>query len=117
MNIENYEEDEYTDEELSQMFLNIPQVAKDLMYQGEKPTEQKEVDQKFEKGDICPICLDPLENGKELDYCKYSCGKTIHKKCLVCGKNLKGEFVFFAEENGIVIFLQNLRSFLCILLK
>ena len=36
--------------------------------------EQKEVSQKFDKGDVCPVCLDPLENGKELDYCKYSCG-------------------------------------------
>ena len=97
MNIYEYTEEYYTDDELAQMFLNIPQVAKDLMYQGEKPTEQKEVSQKFEKGDICPICLDPLENGKELDYCKYSCGKTIHKKCFSMWEKSKGGICVFCR--------------------
>ena len=34
--------------------------------------------------------MDPLENGKELDYCKYSCGKTIHKKCFTMWEKSKG---------------------------
>ena len=97
MNIYDYTEEYYTDDELAQMFLNIPQVAKDLMYQGERPTEQKEVNQKFEKDDVCPICLDPLENGKELDYCKYSCGKTIHKKCFSMWEKSKGGICVFCR--------------------
>ena len=97
MKIENYSEEYYTDEELTQMFLNIPDVAKNLMYTGEKPQEQEEVDQKFDKGDICPICLDELENGKELDYCKYSCGKTIHKKCFSMWEKSKGGICVFCR--------------------
>ena len=97
MNISNYSEEEYSDEELEKMFLNIPPVAKNLMYQGEKPVEEKEVNQKFEKGDICPICLDSLENGKELDYCKYSCGQTIHKKCFSMWEKSKGGICVFCR--------------------
>lgn len=97
MNILNYTERTYSDEELEEMFLNIPEVAKNLMYQGEEPQEQKEVNQKFEKDDVCPICLDPLENGKDLDYCKYSCGKTIHKKCFSMWEKSKGGICVFCR--------------------
>ena len=96
MNISNYMEYEYSDDELEEMFLNIPPVAKNLLYEDEQ-TEQKEVNQKFAKGDICPICLDPLENGKELDYCKYSCGKTVHKKCFSMWEKSKGGICVFCR--------------------
>ena len=99
MNIDNYSERSYSNEELEEMFLNIPPVAKNLMYEGEKPKEEKEVDQKFEKGDICPICLDPLENGKELDFCRFSCGKTIHKKCFSMWERTKGSICVFCRAN------------------
>ena len=36
MNTINYEEEEYSDLELAQMFLNITEVSKNFMYQGEK---------------------------------------------------------------------------------
>ena len=97
MNISNYTDREYTDEELSEMFMNIPPIARNLVYEGENNEEQKVVKQKFEKGDICPICLDELENGKELDYCKYSCGKTIHKKCFSMWEKSKGGVCVFCR--------------------
>ena len=97
MNISNYTESKYSNEELTEMFSNIPEIANNLIYEGERPTEQKEVSQKFEKGDICPVCLDPLENGKELDYCKYSCGKTIHKKCFSMWEISKGGICVFCR--------------------
>lgn len=31
--------------------------------------------------DICPVCLDDLDKTNTLDYCRYGCGKSIHKKC------------------------------------
>jgi len=37
--------------------------------------EQKPTD------DLCPICLDNLENGEPLDYCQYGCGKSVHVEC------------------------------------
>ena len=97
MNIENFKDRTYSEEELLQMFKNIPEVAKNLIYQGELPAQQEEVNQKFDKDDVCPICLDPLENGKELDYCKYSCGKTIHKKCFTMWEKSKGGICVFCR--------------------
>ena len=97
MNISNYTDREYSDEELSQMFMNIPHISRNLIYKGENNEEQKIVEQKFEKGDICPVCLDDLENGKELDYCKYSCGKTIHKKCFSMWEKSKGKVCVFCR--------------------
>jgi hypothetical protein len=97
MDIENYYESKYSDDELETMFNNIPEIAKELMYKGENLEDQKEVDQKFDEGDICPICLDPLENGKELDFCKYSCGKTIHLKCFNMWEKSKGGICVFCR--------------------
>jgi hypothetical protein len=97
MNVSNFQDKTYSEEELEEMFENIPQVAKNLIYQGKLPSQQEEVNQKFDKDDICPICLDPLENGKELDYCKYSCGKTIHKKCFSMWEKSKGGICVFCR--------------------
>lgn len=105
----------YDDEELKEMFDNIPMITRNLIPKAairksykriktqaggddddedEKEEEEddkdevKMVEQKPYKGDACPICLDDLE-GKSLDYCKYSCGKSIHKVCfkMWCKKN------------------------------
>jgi hypothetical protein len=97
MNVSNFQDKTYSEEELEEMFENIPEVAKNLIYQGKLPSQQEEVNQKFDKDDICPICLDPLENGKELDYCKYSCGKTIHKKCFSMWEKSKGGICVFCR--------------------
>ena len=97
MKINNYHSKQFSDDELNKMFKNIPEIAQNLRYNGEKSTEEKGVNQKFDKGDICPICLDDLENGKELDYCRYSCGKTIHKKCFSMWKKSKGGICVFCR--------------------
>jgi len=98
MNINNYKERYFSDEQLEEMFLNVPPVAQNLIYVGEKVNnEEKEVEQKFDKDDICPICLDPLENGKDLDFCRYSCGKTIHKKCFSMWEKTKGSICVFCR--------------------
>lgn len=100
MNIDNYTDSSYTNDELLEMFNNIPPIAQNLMYKGSAiPNEGKEVEQKFEKGDICPICLDPLENGKDLDFCRYSCGKTIHSKCFSMWERTKGSICVFCRAN------------------
>ena len=100
MNIDNYTDSSYTNDELIEMFNNIPPIAQNLMYKGSAiPNEGKEVEQKFEKGDICPICLDPLENGKDLDFCRYSCGKTIHSKCFSMWERTKGSICVFCRAN------------------
>ena len=99
MNIDNVTDKYYSDEDLTDMFRNIPPIAQNLMYKGSdvEINEGKEVEQKFEEGDICPICLDPLENGKELDFCRYSCGKTIHSKCFSMWVKSKGSICVFCR--------------------
>ena len=99
MNIPNVTDKSYSDEDLSEMFMNIPPIAQDLIYKGDnvERNDGKEVEQKFEKGDICPICLDPLENGKDLDFCRYSCGKTIHSKCFSMWVKSKGSICVFCR--------------------
>lgn len=98
----------YTDEELKEMFENIPSVTRNLMVKRkykkkykklaeeasndeEEKTENKPADEGNEKtehtvkrkelNDICPICLDDINNGKEVDYCKEGCGNNIHVEC------------------------------------
>lgn len=99
MNIDNVTDKYYSDDDLTDMFRNIPPIAQNLMYKGRdvEINEGKEVEQKFEEGDICPICLDPLENGKELDFCRYSCGKTIHSKCFSMWVKSKGSICVFCR--------------------
>ena len=99
MNIDNVTDKYYSADDLTDMFRNIPPIAQNLMYKGSdvEINEGKEVEQKFEEGDICPICLDPLENGKELDFCRYSCGKTIHSKCFSMWVKSKGSICVFCR--------------------
>lgn len=67
--------------------------------------KMNESSKKCKVDDMCPICLDDLDNGEELEYCKYSCGKAIHKmcfqmwfhknsiKCLFCGANFNKTYI------------------------
>ena len=48
------------------------------------PVERKSTD------DLCLICMDELDNGDPLIYCKYSCGKPIHQEC----------FEYYATKRG-----------------
>ena len=67
---------------------------------------KKKIEKKINDNDICPICLDNINNGKELDYCKYSCGLSLHKKCYqMWEKRNKGICVFcranwYNEDKG-----------------
>lgn len=78
----------YDDDELKIMFKNVPAIMSNLIvsaelklkYENIKNNDEKKVEKK-ETDDICPICLDDLENGEQLDFCKYSCGKHIHMQC------------------------------------
>jgi len=82
------DEDSYTNSELLEMFTHIPKITHNLvvddkkkqLYNQLKDKKVSKVDQR-DTDDACPVCLDELENGEELDYCKYSCGKPIHKVC------------------------------------
>jgi hypothetical protein len=97
----------FSQKDLEEMFKNIPEVTSNLIVNPEirslykqktegVQTEKLETDENGKvkrqpTNDICPICLDNLEEGSQddLDYCKYGCGKSIHKNCfsMWCKKN------------------------------
>lgn len=84
---DNEDKEEFTDSDLETMFSNIPDVTNNLYVDTDKREKYNKLKgvtsgaKKKDTDDVCPICLDDLENGEELDYCKYSCGKPIHKEC------------------------------------
>lgn len=103
MKVDNETQDFYDDEELAEMFNNIPRITHNLIankklrkkYQkikkgdlGDDEDEEEEEDEQedfveqkpIEPDDDCPICLDKLKD-RDVDYCKKSCGRSIHKLC------------------------------------
>jgi hypothetical protein len=76
--------------DLKKLFKNIPKTLEDLLVDEEYRqvydnigTEKVKSDTKVEmrgQDDICPICLEDLSTG-DIDFCKNSCGKAIHKDC------------------------------------
>jgi hypothetical protein len=101
----------YKKDELTLMFKNIPHfLSEDLAYnnntkknyekQFSSPNIQIKVIQKLD--DCCPICLETIEtNLSEIDYCKYGCGKSVHKICFGIWKNKnksKNECLFCRKD-------------------
>jgi len=89
------------------MFSNIPKIGKQLIA-GDKIKEKysklknksksKQVTQK-DTDDLCPICLEDLENGEELDYCKFSCGKPVHTECYKMWLKKKAAKCIYCQAN------------------
>jgi hypothetical protein len=103
---QNEDKDMFTNNELTKMFNSIPKIITKLVVDDSIKNKYNDVKKnivnkpnKKSTDDLCPICLDDLDNGDDLDYCKYSCGKQIHidcfqmwikvkpKKCLFCTKS------------------------------
>lgn len=53
--------------------------------------------------DVCPICLDDLQNGEELDYCKAVCGKYVHKECFKLWSRSKNSVCVFCKSKWVEI--------------
>lgn len=93
MKVKRHEEDvsNYENSELLTMFKRIPKITNNLKVNKQtydkynilkNGDDKKDVSIKQKSlDDLCPICLDDLDNGKPIEFCKYSCGKNIHKKC------------------------------------
>uniref|UniRef100_A0A6C0CCJ7 Uncharacterized protein n=1 Tax=viral metagenome TaxID=1070528 RepID=A0A6C0CCJ7_9ZZZZ len=78
----------YSKNVLKKMFDNIPSFLEDDLFVDSKAqnnfqkNNKKEiafVQQKFD--DNCPVCLEGIKKNQSLYYCKYQCGKSVHKKC------------------------------------
>ena len=84
MNINNPDKYEYNDDDLENMFKNIPEITNYLQVSHDvKQNYQKIKNKKISKDldDFCPICLDELENGENIVTCKFSCGRHVHELC------------------------------------
>lgn len=99
MKTTNEDKDIYTNLELELMFTNIPTITNNLIIGDNSKKKYEQLKNELgnntteieKKGldDVCPVCLDDLTDGNELDFCKYSCGRSIHKLCfsMWCKKN------------------------------
>ena len=84
--------DVYSDQALGEMFSQIPDVTNALRVGGDvvgmyRAKTQSCVTKKDD--DLCPVCLEDIQNGEEYDYCRAECGKCVHKICfeMWCRKN------------------------------
>jgi len=92
----------YNDEELSFMLENIPQELSEQLIVNENlkskylkkigRDENKVFSSTQSKDDNCPICLEELQNGAQLDFCQLGCGKYIHSIC----------FTMWAKKNNSI---------------
>ncbi len=81
----------YTDNDLEDMFTNIPRITENLKvdakslekYKTLKKNSNGKVDKRnIDQDDMCPVCLGDLEDiDEEIIFCEYSCGACIHKDC------------------------------------
>jgi hypothetical protein len=89
---ENEDKHSFSSSDLDTMFKSIPDITNNLMISTNFKTKYDKLKDKFgtsekkeatkkDTDDVCPICLDDLENGENLEYCKYHCGKPVHETC------------------------------------
>jgi hypothetical protein len=93
MKVKRNQEDtlKYSDEDLRDMFDNIPQITENLRIDAAKMAKfnasalnaNGEVDMReLTEDDVCPVCLEELlDCNEEMIYCKYSCGHPLHRQC------------------------------------
>lgn len=106
MKVDDEDQKKYTDKELVEMFNNIPSITNQLIvddkikqtYKLNSQSAHQSVTMKT-TDDLCPICLDDLNNNEELDYCKYSCGKPIHKICFDMWAKKKNSLCVFCRAS------------------
>lgn len=82
----------YTSNDLKNMFNNIPEITNILCVDNDikdKYIQSKNNKITIKNDDLCPICLDDIQNGEEFEYCQAQCGKCVHKLCFTmwCKKN------------------------------
>ena len=96
------DENKFTDDQLLDMFITIPDVAKNIIaskhdkkkYEKYKIKGSMKVEQRSLDDNDCPICLDEI-NDKDGDennivYCQYTCGINIHTECFKKWCDIKG---------------------------
>lgn len=91
MKVINADKERYSDKDLKEMFINIPEITKVLCVnekiRNKYITSKKGVQAKDD--DLCPICLEDINNGEQFEHCQTGCGKCVHSLCfnMWCLKN------------------------------
>lgn len=104
VNKEQEDQSTFTNVQLKEMYENMSDVMKKIR-EGIKIGNNKNnskinnIVEMRSTDDICPICLDDLTNGSELDYCKYSCGKCVHIECFSMWVKKKDAICVFCSKN------------------
>lgn len=62
-----------------------------------------EKEQKDTTDELCPICLDDLNNGETLDHCKFSCGKSVHSDCFKMWTRVKEKKCLYCNHSWIAV--------------
>jgi hypothetical protein len=92
LRIKNSDKEEYTNDDLINFKNNKNSIDKNVCVKDHIRDRYHKLEQKKNKNitvtiddskldDLCPLCLDDLDNGEEIDWCKADCGKPIHKLC------------------------------------
>lgn len=96
MGVKNEDDNEFTKYKLTRMFSTNTTMDKDAIANVDIQTKYNKI--KNNNGslielksldDICPICLDNLDNGDQVIYCNHSCGKPIHSDCFAMWTRVK----------------------------
>jgi len=102
VNDDDQDNDQYTEKELLRMFSQIPKITNNLIVDTNTKNKYNKLknndssNNKKSTDDLCPICLDDLENGETLDHCR-SCGKHIHTCCFSMWTKSKGAKCVFCQ--------------------
>ena len=104
MKVTNEDKTIYSNTDLTKMFKNIPAITNNLMADSSIKTKYNKInnnEQVKQKStdDLCPICLDDLENDEPIDYCKFSCGKSVHVECFNMWTKTKGQTCVYCRHN------------------
>jgi hypothetical protein len=92
MKVNDPDKAKYSDHDLKVMFSNLPEVTNTLCVEDkikDRYARSKDNVIMAKDDDLCPICLEEIQNGEKFEYCRALCGKCIHTLCfsMWCEKN------------------------------
>jgi hypothetical protein len=106
MNVPDPESLTYSLDELKIMCQNAPIITENLCVSSEikkKYDAVKGTSIKAEKNvkcmdDLCPICLDDLNNDEPCVHCKFSCGRAVHEICFKMWSKQRGNLCVYCQK-------------------
>lgn len=93
----------FTDQELINILSNI-NIDNTICVDKQIMDKYNKLPTKKDDEESCPICLEDINNGEDIEFCKSVCGKCVHKLCfdLWCTKNPPKCVYCRADWNGYI---------------